>query len=218
MNTADETVLGRRRLLSLIAASGVAAGLAGCSGGGGDDAGTAAGTTPTATDGMPPVDGSAGAGTSLAGSCGAAFGDTDQQYQAVSSQWIVTFAYPMGGEVFYAGSAGDEIAASIGYVPDGNGGYAQELTVTQEDGATMTAEELAEQDGWKSGDPVTYEGAEHAVAVQSSDDSVTMSFVVEGDEETHGLLVTAAPGTAEPCPEAYTGVCRRVLESITPRQ
>lgn len=155
--------------------------------------------------------------TSLTGSCGAAFGDTDRPYEAASSQWVVTFAYPTGGEVYFAGSAGDEIGALIGYVPDFDGGYAHELTVTQEDGATITAEELAAADGWEPGDPVTYAGSQHPVAVRSTPDSVTMVFVVEGDGENHGIVVSAAPGIAEACPDVYAGICRRVLESVAPR-
>jgi len=79
---------------------------------------------------MPANDGAGSGDTSPAGSCDAAFGDTDRTYEPASSQWVVTFAYPMGGEVSFTGSGGDEIAAAIGYVPGGDGGYAHELIRT----------------------------------------------------------------------------------------
>jgi hypothetical protein len=204
----------------------VAISVAGCAGSGGqpteDEAdgntGPVAGDTTTATGDRPPAEsGGSDSGTSLAGSCAAAFGDTDQEYEAASSQWVVSFAYPMGGDVIFAGSGGDDIGASIGYVPDFDGGYDHELTVVQEDGATVTVDELVAGGDWESGDSVTYDGTERAVAVQSTPDSVTMVFTIEGSEENHGIVVSVAPGVAEACPDVYATVCRRVLESMAPR-
>jgi hypothetical protein len=221
-----EQATSRRRLLQA-AGIGLALSLGGCvgSGGGaseptgGDDSGAGTGGTPTETGNpMPTGTDEPSGGTSLTGSCGAAFGDTDSPYEAASSQWVVTFAYPTGGEVFFAGSAGEEIGAAIGYEPDFDGGYAHELTVTQEDGATVTAEKLAEENGRESGEPVAYGGRQHPVAVRSTPDSVTMVFVVEGDEENHGIVVGANPGIAEACPDVYAAICRRVLESVAPRE
>jgi hypothetical protein len=179
---------------------------------------TGAGETDGTGGPLPTDTGETTGETSLAGSCSAAFGDTDQQYEAASSQWVVTFAYPMGGEVAFAGAAGDEIGATIGYDPDMDGGYAHELTVVQEDGATITVAELLEEAGWESGAPVTYDGTEHPVAVRLTPDSVTMVFAVEADGVTHGIIVSATPGLAEACPDVYAAVCRRVLESVAPRE
>lgn len=219
MRQTERSVFSRRHVLGLLAASS----LAGCLGGEGATDSTPTPTaTATATE-RPLSDGGNGdasGDTSLTGSCGAVFGDTDQRYEPGSSQWVVSFAYPMAGEVFFAGSDGEEIAAAIGYDRGPDGGYAQELTVTQAGPLEepISGSQLVDREGWEADGTVTYDGSDRTVAVHSTAESYAVAFGFEGPDGSYGLTVEAAPGVGDPCPDVYPGVCRRVLDSVEPGQ
>jgi len=166
---------------------------------------------------MPTSDGSAGGQTSLAGSCGADFGDTDQSYQDFSPPWAVNFAYPRGGDVFSAGSDGDDLVASIGYAPESS--YGHVLIVTQFGPVEnrISADDLIGGAGWEAGQPVTFDGTERPVAVKPESNMISFLFGFETQDGNSGVRVEVAAGSADPCLATYRSVGRRVLDSVSPR-
>jgi len=83
---------------------------------------------------------------------------------------------------------------------------------------SITADEFVGQDGWEAAEPLVYDGTERDVAVKSESDGLTFLFGFEASNGSYGVTVEATPGTAAPCPETYSGVCRRVLETIEPHE
>lgn len=213
----DDRHLGRRGFLGLLAVTSIA----GCAGGGSADDATPSPTPGTATataDPMPTETGDESGGTSLAGSCASAFGDTDERYDPGSLDIPVTFAYPMAGEVTFAGSDGDEAVIIVGYGGQTESEYAQELTVTVGGplDSPFDGSELAQEDGWSEGGTVSYDGREQTIAVQSTDSSETWAFGFTAEDGDYGFLAETAAVAGEPCPDAYANVCERVVSSVEP--
>ena len=206
----------RRELLGLVAVGA----LAGCSGGDGGDSGDGD-TDATAT---PPdaatLDGSAdgSAGTSLAGSCASNFGDTLQPYDTGDRGMVATFAYPMGGEVTTEQDEGDSHVTGFGY---GRGDISPLHTMTvSERGPTGDPVDATEaygfDDRFESGTVTTYDGQERPVAIRRLEESVTYIVHVERADGVYVFSVQVSAGEADPCPEVYDSVARRVAASFEP--
>lgn len=215
--------LTRRGTLGLLAAGA----LAGCLGGGsGGSEGEGPSEKTTAEDGLGGQSGNGDdSGTSPAGSCQSAFGDTDQPYDPGDAGWIVTFGYPMGGEVFYEDDTSTGSVASFGYVEtDLEGNYEHQLSVSQrgpyeETDPDVGGTAIAEQDRYEDGGTVTVDGSERRVAVVRTDDAsvIWLIGVVGPDSQTYQLQVQTAVGSGEPCPDVYEAICERVMNSFERR-
>lgn len=233
----------RRRALGLLGAGATVA-LAGCIGSGttsndGADADSEGSPAPGAADqdGGTPAPGAAdqpgdpdgpggsgtdagadegSSGTSLAGSCGAVFGDTDTRYDP-GGNYVVTFAYPMGGEVINE----TRNTVTIGYPAGADGQYDQSVTVNQrgpsEGDADVGATRLANEPQFEDGGTVTYQGSERTVAAVRSDYSVVWVIGIDGPDGVYEVQVQASARMGDPCPDAYDTVCERVMSSLRPR-
>lgn len=217
MNRTNHGTVGRRRFLAALAAGGVTTVVAGC-------LGDAPAATPTPaqddTDALPTDSGEASGDTSLAGSCAAAFGDTDQRYDPGDRPLVATFAYPMAGAVFEERSSDTEAVTAIGYAAAEDGQYEQTLRVTQRGPVDEedVGERYVQRDGWEAGGTVTYDGGERAVAVRRTDDTaVAWVFGIPGSDGTYEIEVRTAVGAGDPCPDTYDAVCERVSRSFQPR-
>jgi hypothetical protein len=202
----------RRELLGLVALGA----LAGCSSGDGGDS-EAGNTEPTATPTMGgPSDDSAG--TSLAGSCASNFGDTLQAYDASGRGMVATFAYPMGGEVTTEQDEDDSHVTGLGY---GRGDISPLHTMTvSETGPTGEPADATEayefDDRFESGTVTTFDGQERPAAIRRLEDSVTYIFHVGRSDGVYVFSVQTSAGEADPCPDVYDSVSRRVAESFEP--
>lgn len=216
--------LSRRRALGLLAVGA----LAGCVGGASDTGDSGGSNDDTETEaGGPGGDESdgEGSGTSLAGSCASAFGDTDQPYDVGGSRWVATFDYPMGGEVFYEDDTSRGSVASFGYVEtDLEGNYEHQVLVSQRGPSEDTDPDIggtliAEDDSYEDGGTVTFGGEERRVAVLRTDGvSIIWTMGVLGpDDQTYRLEVQASVASGDPCPETYEAVCERVMTSFERR-
>lgn len=221
MHQDNNAAVKRRGFLGLVAATAVA-GCAGTSSDGADGATSPSGTATASGGNMPTSDGSTAGRTSPAGSCGGVFGDTDQPHQGTSPQWVVNFAYPMGGDVYDTGDDQKHMSApvsytSIGYDPDKS--YQHVLTVTQFGPLEnpFDADEWVGAAGWEADRPITLDGTEQAVAIKVESDIVSFLFGFEHPDGNYTIRVDLAAGDADPCPGTYTRVGRRVLESVEPR-
>jgi hypothetical protein len=227
MNPPTTDRLTRRSTLGLLAAGA----LAGCLGSEADPADeeddeeeTGGTTTGTGSPGEAGLDGGA-SGTTLAGSCASAFGDTDQPYDTSDSGWVVDFAYPMGGEIFYEDDTSRGAVASIGYIEaELEGNYEHQVLVSQRGPSEDTDPDIggtliASSDRYEDGGTVTVDGSERRVAVVRTDGiSVIWTIGLLGpDNQTYRLEVQASVGLGEPCPEAYDAVCARVMNSFEGR-
>ena len=199
----------RRELLGLVAAGA----LAGCSGGDSGDSGgpeTAAG---------PPESGTAGdaaGGTSLAGSCASAFGDTLQPYDVGDRGLVATFGYPMGGEITSEQDEDDSHVTGVGY---GRGEISPLHTMTvSETGPTGepadATEAYAFDDRFESGTIGTVGGQDRPAAIRRLAESVTYIVHVEREDGVYVFSVQVSAGEADPCPEVYDSVARRVTASF----
>jgi hypothetical protein len=230
MNAGISDRLTRRHTLGLLAAGA----LAGCLGGGadaedddGEDEDEASGTEGDGPGGDGGNGGDGASGTSLAGSCASAFGDTDQPYDPGSdSGWVVTFDYPMGGEIYYEDDTSRGSVASFGYIEtELEGNYEHSLSVSQRGPAEDTDPDiggtlLAEDDRYEDGGTVTVGGSERRVAVLRTDDiSVIWSIGLLGpDDQTYRIEVQGSVGSGDPCPDAYEAVCECVVTSFERRE
>lgn len=221
--TTDTTVT-RRGVLATLAAGA----LAGCLGtGDGASSGDPTGTrdtddspTPGTTTGLPTESDGPGGDTSLAGSCAAAFGDTDRRYEPDDRDLSHTFAYPLAGEVVVTeDEATGGHLTRFGYAASGDGRYEQYLSVRErvvDDGRDSGAV-YAGTDAW-SATTVSYQGRERTVAVNSIvDDQRIWIFSATDAGTTYEFEVLAERGTGDACPDAYHAVCRRVAASFEPR-
>lgn len=214
--------MSRRSVLTAV----VAGSLAGCLGDTGEQpsdgpSGSTDTTTASLTTTDLPTDSDGASGdTSLAGSCAAAFGDTDQRYDPGDRELAHTFVYPLGGEVVV--TAADDFGGPLtrfGYAADGDGQYEQYLSVRErvvDDGRDAGAA-YAESDSWSS-TTVTYAGRERTAAVnQVTDAQEIWIFSATDADATYEFEVLAERGTGDACPDAYHAICRRVAESFERR-
>ncbi|WP_424018044.1 hypothetical protein ACOZ4N_19570 [Halorientalis pallida] len=207
--------LTRRHVLAGLAVGA----LAGCTSADTADGG-AAGGTPT-SDGsggdLPGGTDGADAGTSLAGSCGSVFGDTDERYTGPVA--VATFAYPMGGTVDYADESEAGTVLSVGYPGPDTDGYHSLLTVAQRGpygGDADRGARYLQEDRYVDGGTVGYDGSERTVAVLRYDGGEIRLFGVAGPDGAYELEAKATVSGGDPCPEAYTGVTERVSRSFRP--
>ena len=217
--------VSRRRVVATLAAASLA-GCLGDSDGASDDATTgttdpADTSTPgTTTSGFPTESDDSSGDTSPAGSCAAAFGDTDRRYEPGDRELAHTFVYPLGGEIVVTDA--DDFGGPLtrfGYPPSDDGQYEQYLSVRErvvDDGRDSGAA-YTESDSW-SATTVTYEGRERTAAVNRITDTQEIwIFSATDDETTYEFEVYAERGTGDACPDAYHSICRRVAESFEPR-
>jgi len=206
----------RRELLGLVALGT----LAGCSSGdsGGSEPGNTE-TTATPTD-SPTLGGltDGSAGTSLAGSCASNFGDTLQPYDASGRGMVATFAYPMGGKVTTEQDEDDSHVTGFGY---GRGEISPLHTMTvSEMGPTGepadATEAYAFDSRFESGTVTTFGGQERPAAIRRLEESVTYIVHVERDDGVYVFSVQVSAGEADPCPDVYDSVARRVVASFEP--
>jgi hypothetical protein len=217
--------MSRRRVVAAVAAASLAGCLGDSDGASGEAPTGTAGTsdTPapgTTTNGLPTdSDGTTG-DTSPAGSCAAAFGDTDRRYEPGDRELAHTFAHPLGGEVVVTDD--DDFGGPLtrfGYAASGDGQYEQYLSVRErvvDDGRDAGAA-YAESDAW-SATTVTYGGRERTAAVNRVTDAQEIWIFSAADPDaTYEFEVLAERGTGDACPDAYHGICRRVAESFERR-
>ena len=206
----------RRELLGLVAIGA----LAGCASGEGGD--NESGNTETAATppGGPTADGTAdgSAGTSLAGSCASNFGDTLQSYDASGRGMVAAFGYPMGGSVTTEQDEDDSHVTGFAY---GRGEISPLHTMTvSETGPTGEPTDATEaysfDSRFESGTVTTFGGQERPAAIRRLDDSVTYIVHVERGDGVYVFSVQTSAGEAEPCPDTYDAVARRVTESFEP--
>lgn len=220
----------RRAVLGLVGAAGLAA-LAGCT-----EGESGGGTTPTPTgsadgnsgggDDGPGTGGSGGSGgsddsggTSLAGSCASAFGDTMERYDPGDRGMVATFSYPSGGEVINEQDDSAGYGTIVGY---GQGELSPLHSVTVFDnGQTNQSPDVTEardiRDGEEAGTVTTPDGQERPVIIRrTGGPAVTYLFHAEWPDGVYQYDVTTAAGEAEGCPEVYESVTRRIVESFTP--
>lgn len=212
----DVLSLSRRAVLALV----VAGGLAGCAGGAAapetdDNTQT---ETPSEPGGLGGDDGDTTSGTSLAGSCEAAFGDTDVRYDPGERDLQTTFAYPLGGELTAEESSDGEQSTALQYT-DGDGTPLHALAVTERgplDGepADVGAEAVAGGDDWEDAGPLTVGGDGRTVAAERTENAVVYRFGVDGRDGTYAIEIRCGVADGEACPTAYESVCRRVADSV----
>lgn len=214
MNVSRRAVLG---VLAAGAVAGCSSGGQGENGGGGDGGST---SEPAGAGGN--GQGSAGtddsSDTSLAGSCASAFGDTLQSYDSSGRDMITSFSYPMGGEVTFEQSDDVGHLTSFGY---GRGELSSlhSLIVgeTGPVGGADTAPAAYEmEDDADTATVTTYGGQTVPAHIRREPDSVTYLVRVEGPDGTYELYAQAEAGEADPCPETYDAISRRVVESFQP--
>lgn len=199
----------RRRLLGVLAAGS----LAGCLG----SRSGAEEPTPTATgdggDGLP-TDGGTGAGdTSLAGSCAAAFGDTDRRYDPGERELVATFAYPLAGEIFAESDDDGVSETAIGYGEAERGEFRHRLGVFQRGPVDYdVVESYAGESDWAAGPTVRYAGEDRPVAVLQSDTVAAWVFGVG----TYELETRVGANGGEACPDVYRNIVGRVARSFEP--
>jgi hypothetical protein len=208
MDESGVPTLTRRHALTTLAVGA----LAGCTSDDGTD-----GTPTAATDaGVPGETCGPGAATSLAGSCGSVFGDTDERYDGPVA--AATFAYPMGGSIDYADDGDTGSVLAVGY-PGGGDEFDAVLTVAQrgpysgdpDRGATALRD--AE---YEDGGTVSYDGSERTVAVLRYDGGEIRLFGVRGPDGVYELEAKATVADGDPCPTAYANVTERVTRSFRP--
>lgn len=222
MNPRSRGTLTRRRTLGLLAAGA----LAGCVGGESDPENGEDPTDGSETSG-PGGDGGDGAasGTSPAGSCASAFGDTDQPYDPGDAGWIATFEYPTGGDLIYEDDTSTGSVASFGYVEtELAGNYEYALSVSQrgpyeDTDPDVGGTKIAARDRYEDGGTVTFDGSERRVAVVRTEDAsvIWLIGVVGPDDETYQLQVQTSVASGEPCPDVYGPICERVMTSFERR-
>lgn len=210
--------ISRRAVLGLLAAAAVA----GCSSDspadGGDSTPEPEDSGPT-TESLPGGESTDSNDTSLAGSCGAAFGDTLQAYDPGDRGMVATFSYPMGGKVTYQEDSDDLHITSLGY---GRGEISplHSMTISERgpynDGDTAAAV-YGDNDQYTIMTARAY-GSERPIAVPKRDDgAVVWLFRAPGPDGTYEFAVQASPGEADPCTDAYESVVARVAESFRSR-
>ena len=173
-------------------------------------------TTTTSESPLPDSEGSDTAGTSLAGTCGAAFGDTDTRYDP-GGNWVVTFAYPMGGEVINE----TRYNVNVGYPAGEDGLHDHSITINQRgpyDGdSDIGATRFANEPQFTDKTTATYQGSERTVAVIRNDFSVIWTMGIQGPDGVYELQAQGSVRMGDPCPEAYDLVCERVMNSFQPK-
>jgi len=225
MDTFTDT-LTRRRTLGLLGA-GAAGALAGCTGGGSDADGGGDETTDGSGSGGGPDDENGGdsSGTSPAGTCASAFGDTDQTYDPpADNSWIVAFDYPMSATTFYEDNTSTGAVANFGYIEaELEGNYEHQLQVVQrgplEDiDPDVGAARIEDFDDFEADGTVTFDGSERTVAVKRTQGVSIIQTIgfQHSDGEIYSVTVQCSVGTGDPCPETYEAICERVLASLRP--
>jgi hypothetical protein len=221
--------MSRRTVLGLVAAGA----LAGCGGMLRDDTGTGpdddeatpgtATATPTPSEPGPgglDENGSDAGDTSLAGSCAAAFGDTDRRYDPGDRDVVTTFAYPLAGEVVGETDGSDGHTTVVDY-GDGEGPTLQRLVVTERGPldvpADVGASYVETDDEWEAAGTVTFDGSTRTVAARRRDDGLAHLWGFEGPDGTYSVEIECSAVDGEPCPDAYEAVCRRVSASVERR-
>ncbi|SDF60060.1 hypothetical protein [Halorientalis regularis] len=215
MDESSEPRFTRRRALIGLAVGAVA----GCTSADTADGGAAGGTPTSDGSGEDLPGGTDGidAGTSLAGSCGSVFGDTDERNTGPVA--VATFADPMGGTVDHADESESGTVLSVGYPGPDADGYHSLLTVAQRrpsGGDAARRARYLEVDRYVDGGTVRYDGSERTVAVLRYDAGEIRLFGVAGPDGASELEAKAPVSGGDPCPEAYTDVTERVSRSFRP--
>jgi len=219
MYTDNDPTLSRRTVLALVAAGG----LAGCSGSLAQSSGATPTPTPTEPGrggGLEPDDGGDRSGTSLSGSCEAAFGDTGRRYDPGERELLIAYEVPMGGELV-AEDTGEDGRATTWHYTDADGTPLQQLVVTERgplaEPADVGATYVARTAEWEDAGTIAFEGSERTVARRTGDSSVSYVWGFEGPDGTYAVGIQCGVVDGERCPAAYESVCRRVTDSVRRR-
>jgi hypothetical protein len=213
----ETTKLHRRGFLGLLAVGA----LAGCAGGGPTDGRSTATPTaedPTTTEGpMPTGTDSSTGGTSLAGSCASAFGDTDRRYDPGDRGLVATFAYPLAGTIYEESGEGGEYVTAIGYGATESGEYRHRVRLYQRGPVYYdVVETYTDEPDWVEDGTVRYDGTDRPVAVLQSDTTAQWRFGIDGPDGTYEIEVQVGANVGEPCPDVYENICARVANSFEP--